>query len=79
MTRFFMSAIAATLLATPVMAMTEIDTDGDGFLTLAEMQAAYPDMSEEMFTAIDTNGDGVVNAEEVSAAEDASLLPKTDG
>lgn len=79
MTRLITTTFAALILATPVMAMSEIDSDGDGFLTLAEMQAAYPDMSEEMFTAIDINGDGVVNAEEVSAAEDASLLPKTDG
>jgi len=79
MTRLISTTLAAVLLATPVVAMSEVDSDGDGFLTLAEMQAAYPDMSEEMFTAIDTNGDGVVNAEEMAAAEDASLLPATDG
>lgn len=66
------------LSATALSAQSEMDTDGDGLLSYNELLAAYPAMTEEVFTAIDTNSDGAVDADEMTVANDAGLLP-TEG
>ncbi len=66
------------LSATALSAQSEMDADGDGLLSYNELLAAYPEMTEENFTAIDTNSDGAVDADEMKVAEEAGLLP-TDG
>ena len=76
-----MRPIVATLTAAlvtvagPSWAQTTMDTDGDGNVSLAELQVAYPEATEETFTAMDLDGDGVLNASEVTAAQDAGTLP----
>jgi len=74
-----MKQIATTLalltLAAPAFAQMEMDTDGDGNVSLEELQAAYPEVGEERFTLIDTDEDGVINEAELTAAQDAGLLP----
>lgn len=52
------------------------DTDGNGTRSLAEMQAAYPDMTAGRFDLIDANGDGVVDADELAAAGQAGMLSR---
>ena len=42
----------------------QIDADGDGFLSLAEVQAARSEFTIEQFNAIDTNGDGLLSEDE---------------
>ena len=42
------------------------------------MQAAFPDLTEETFTAIDANGDGMIDPDELKAAQEAGVLP-SDG
>ncbi|MGR3290048.1 MAG: EF-hand domain-containing protein [Paracoccaceae bacterium] len=42
----------------------ELDTNGDGSISVAEMQA----QANERFNAMDSNGDGVISAEESAAA-----------
>lgn len=42
------------------------DTDGDGVYSMAELKAAFPDLSEEGFVSIDANGDGVVDGAELA-------------
>ncbi len=71
------ATMAAVLLAGAATAVSaaEIDTDGDGVYSLAEMQAAFPEITEETFTAIDANGDGMVDPDELKAAQDAGVLP----
>ena len=66
------------LSATALSAQSEMDTDGDGLLSYNELLAAYPEMTEENFTAIDTNSDGAVDADEMTVATDAGLL-STEG
>ena len=44
----------------------EIDTDGDGAWSLAELQAVRPELTAERFNRLDDNGDGVVSADERS-------------
>jgi len=57
----------------------EIDTDGDGAYSMAELQIVYPDMSETVFATIDADQNGLIDMDEMQMAEDAALLPKTDG
>jgi len=45
------------------MSFEEIDTDGNGEVTQAEMEA----MKAARFSAVDTNGDGVLSLEELTA------------
>ena len=81
MTRAFVATAAAiTLLAAPAFAIVaEIDTDGDGVYSLAEVQTAMPDMTFDGFNALDANADGILDAEEVAAAIEAGVMPDPAG
>jgi len=85
MTKTITALMSATLLAAApaAFAMTEadptIDTNADGVYSLEEMQAAFPELTDETFITIDANADGLVDMEEVAAAQEAALLPVTDG
>ncbi|MEW2912761.1 EF-hand domain-containing protein [Leisingera sp. JC11] len=71
------AAAFAALAASPLAAMdsiTEADTDGNGTYSLEELQAAFPDLTEETFATIDANADGEADLAEVKAAEEAGLL-----
>lgn len=74
--------LAAAVLSTvcvPVYAMgagaTEVDANGDGLLSMAEVQAVYVDVTAEQFAAMDINDDGALEDAEVRAAQEAGLLP----
>jgi len=79
----FASLTFIAALAIPALAMgqgaSELDTNGDGVLTIDEVQASFPDVSSDMFTAMDLNADGALDADEVAAAQEAGLMPPTDG
>jgi Ca2+-binding EF-hand superfamily protein len=45
-----------------------LDTNGDGSVDLAEIQAARPDFTVEKFNAADGNGDGLLSRDELRAA-----------
>ncbi len=68
----------AVLLTLPAIAgaASELDANGDGMLTLDEVQAAFPEITAESFSAMDTNADGALDDSEVVAAQDAGLMPK---
>lgn len=70
-------------LTFPALAMSQVasslDVNGDGVLTIDEVQASYPEMSSDSFTAMDLNADGALDANEVAAAQEAGLMPATDG
>lgn len=72
MNRMFLIAAATLGLAgTQLMAQTlpEIaDADGNGLWSLTELQAAYPTLTEEVFTKVDVNTDGGVDTAELTAA-----------
>jgi len=42
----------------------DIDTNGDGQVSLAEAQAALPGLTPAVFALVDTNGDGQISADE---------------
>lgn len=74
--------ITAALLAAlclPAFAMgagvADLDANGDGLLSIAEVQAVYPDVTADQFVAMDTNADGALEEAEVQAASDAGLMP----
>lgn len=82
MTKTFGTLLIALLGATSLAyAMSEqaaaIDTNGDGVLTIDEVQAVYPDVTVESFTTMDLNADGALDEEEVTAAEEAGVMPTT--
>lgn len=78
-----LAANALMLIALPTFALAvtaaEIDTNGDGLVTIDEAQAVFPDMAVETFTAMDLNADGALDTEEMAAAQEAGLMPATDG
>ena len=74
--------IAACLMlggAAAAFAMTEMDTDGDGNLSIEEFLGAYPTLTAVEFEAADANADGVIDADEHGAAVTAGVLPATEG
>ena len=74
-------AALATSVAVSAGAMpANIDTNGDGLASLTELQALYPELTEEVFLEMDTDGDGLINDEEMAIAVGLGKLvaPATD-
>ena len=73
----------ALMMALPSLGLAitaeELDVNGDGFVTFDEAQAAFPDLQSETFTAMDLNADGALDSAEMAAAQEAGLMPATDG
>lgn len=74
MKKLLMTAVAGLVLTAPAFAQTDLDADGDGIVTLEEVQAVNPDITAEDFATMDTDGDGSLDADEVAAAQAAGLL-----
>lgn len=71
----FITATVVTLAA-PVFAQSaDIDINGDGMYSLAELRAALPSISEDTFSVLDSSGDGLLDADEIAAGTAAGLLP----
>lgn len=71
--------LLAMAIAGTAWAASPADTDGDGMLTLDEVQAAFPEIDADSFTVMDANADGMLDEAEVLAAQEAGLMPKTEG
>lgn len=71
--------LAALSIATVGFAMSDADANADKMLTLEELQAAYPEISEDQFTLADANGDGALTEQELSDAVQAGVLPDLGG
>ncbi len=73
------AAIAVSVLCLPAYAMgagaAEVDANGDGLLSVTEVQAVYPDVTAEQFSAMDLNADGALDDGEVQAATEAGVMP----
>ena len=74
-----LTAILAVVLPAMAFAADQADSNGDGILTIDEVQAAYPEITAETFTAMDVNADGALDADEVVAAQEAGLMPPSEG
>jgi hypothetical protein len=55
------------------------DTDANGVWSLTELQAVWPELTEDGFGAVDTNADGGVDPVELQAALDAGVLTPVEG
>jgi Ca2+-binding EF-hand superfamily protein len=69
----FLAVLAVSLLtATSAQAaeFADIDTDGDGLISVEEATAAMPDVTEDAFAAADKDADGNLNADEYAAMSD---------
>ena len=69
-----LAALTFPALATAQSA-AEMDTNGDGVLTIDEVQATYPEITSDMFAAMDLNAYGALDGNEVVAAQEAGLMP----
>lgn len=76
---FQLPAMAFFAFCIPVLAMgagvADADVNGDGILSVAEVQAVYPEVTPEQFSAMDLNADGALDEEEVIAAQEAGMMP----
>lgn len=81
MMKYALTGLAA--LTFPALALGQgvgtLDGNGDGVLTMDEVQASYPEVTVDMFTTMDLNGDGALDVDEVTVAQEAGLMPATDG
>ena len=81
MKKTLITTLTALGLTLPAVAFgaTEVDTNGDGVLTIDEVQAVFPEITTEAFTAMDVNADGALDDDEVVAAQEAGMMPATEG
>ncbi len=74
------AALVAALAAAPAAAGgSDIDSDGDGLYSLAELRVFYPTLTADAYRRIDANGDGAVSPSEFRAGQDDGLLPPVEG
>jgi hypothetical protein len=50
--------------------VADLDTNGDGLVTIDEVQAAYPDTTDDSFAGLDNNGDGSLDDVELSVVQE---------
>ncbi|MEE2945605.1 MAG: EF-hand domain-containing protein [Pseudomonadota bacterium] len=71
------AALTAMGLATTAIAEVLVeDTDGNGAFSFAELQAVYPELSEEAFVALDADESGELSEDELKLAMEMEKLPK---
>lgn len=77
MTKFIVAALGLGALATSAFAASDmtVDANGDGLVTMDEVQAAYPEVTAEQFSEMDANGDGALDDSEINAAKEGGLMP----
>lgn len=78
MNKIALGLAALTLFAAPAMAQAplnfaDVDTDLSGELSLAELQAVWPDLTAEAFAAADIDGNGSLSADELNGLQPATL------
>lgn len=80
--RFALTMAALVTAISPALAMSnsavEVDTNGDGVLSLEEVQAVWPSVTTEDFEKMDANADGSLDDTEIKTAEEAGMM-STDG
>ena len=72
LTSLFALGLSSAAMAQAATDFVSVDTDASGGLTLVEAQVAWPDLTEEAFTAADMDANGELSAEEYDALVAAS-------
>ena len=75
LTSLFALGLSGAAFAQAATDFASVDTDVNGGISLTEAQVAWPDLTEEAFTAADTDGNGELSAEEYEAFLAASAAP----
>ena len=75
LTSLFALGLSSAAMAQAATDFASVDTDANGGVSLTEAQVAWPDLTEEAFTAADTDGNGELSAEEYDAYVAASAAP----
>lgn len=75
LTALFALGLSGAAMAQAATDFASVDTDLNGSVSLTEAQVAWPDLTEEAFTAADTDGNGELSAEEYEAFVTASAVP----
>lgn len=60
---------------TATFAQGTLDADGDGMVSMEELQAVYPDFTAEQFAEIDTDASGMLDETEVAVAIESGIIP----
>jgi len=83
MIKYIALILGMSLMAHSAIALSEgvieIDTNGDGLMTIHEIQTIYPELEAEAFDMMDTNNDGVIEDSEMVAAQERGLIPSSPG
>lgn len=82
MTKHIAIVLGLGVMAASALSATagEIDSNGDGLMTIDEVQAVFPDVTAESFAEVDTNDDGALDDAEMVAGQEQGLIPAaTDG
>lgn len=78
MKKIALGLVALTFAGTAAMAQTpltfaEVDTDGNGELSYAELVVVWPDLTEDEFNAADLNMSGGLDPDELNALQPSTL------
>lgn len=78
MRKFALGLVALSMAAAPALAQTpmtfaDVDTDASGELSFVELQAVWPDLTEDEFNAVDLDMSGSLNAEELNALQPSTM------
>lgn len=79
MTRFITATALVALTAAPAFAavdLDQLDMTGDGFVSMEEVMAAYPDFAPESWGDIDTNDDRRLSSEEILQTEAQDIFAR---
>jgi Ca2+-binding EF-hand superfamily protein len=68
MIRFLLSSCIGLLMVGTAWAQMPIDADGDGAISLPELQSVRPEVTAERFVELDASGDGLLTRDELQAA-----------
>ncbi|MFD1253957.1 MULTISPECIES: EF-hand domain-containing protein [Devosia] len=68
---------SAALAQTP-LTFADVDTDGNGELSFAELQVVWPDLTQQEFDLADIDGSGGLSIEELNSLQ-PSTLPSPTG
>ncbi len=66
----------ALLVAALAAQGAPMDVDGDGLVTLEELQSAMPEATAELFATLDSDDSGALDLAEVAHATEMGLLPE---
>lgn len=72
----FALAGGALLIAALAAQGAPLDVDGDGLVTLEELQSVMPEATAALFATLDSDDSGALDLAEVTRGTDMGLLPE---